>query len=308
MLTTVLTFFGVLFVIQAAAAAVYTDGALFRENFESGTNDYSFNGKGVIDAGVFRASYPPSNDGSPRLVKRSTLNQSVTTATLSFDMKLHSKFEFVKGGKLHGLGGGTGTTAGADITPDGWSVRMMWRTNGVPQLYIYHQDRKDDYGDSFPVTTGFKFGKSTWYRIDIQVQMNSAVGSKDGSAVLFIDGVRQAEAPNLNLTGIQSVQIDQFQFSTFFGGHDSSWSPSTTQYIYFDNFVVTPGLTVTGTQGKECEITKGGIYSFSNKACCAKSCGSCGGSGCSNLSGGASNCCTGSIPNKCSNSSAPCKF
>jgi hypothetical protein len=223
-------------------------------------------------------------------------------------MKLDSKFEFVKGGKLHGLGGGTGTTGGDDITPDGWSVRMMWRANGVPELYIYHQDRKDEYGDRFPVTTGFKFGKDTWYRIDIQVGINSAVGSKDGSAVLFIDGVRQVEAKNLNLTGIQSVQIDQFQFSTFYGGSDRSWSPSKTQYIYFDNFVVMPGFTVTGTQGKECEITKSGIYSFTNKACCAKSCGSCGGTGCSGVSGGASNCCTGSISKKCSSSSAPCKF
>jgi hypothetical protein len=297
--------FHVLFAVEAAA---YTDGALFRENFESGTSAYSFNGNGVIQDGILRASYPPSSEGSPRLVKRSSLTQSVSTATLSFDMKLHSQFEFVKGGKLHGLGGGTGTTGGDSIDPNGWSVRMMWRANGVPELYIYHQDRKGTYGDRFPATTGFKFGKGTWYRIDIQVQMNSAVGAKDGRASLFIDGVRQAEATNLNLTGNSSVQIDQFQFSTFYGGSDSSWSPSKTQYCYFDNFVVMPGSIVTGTQGKTCEVTKAGIYSFSTKVCCAKSCTSCGGSGCSGLSGGASSCCTGSIANSCSSSSAPCKF
>ena len=48
---------------------------------------------------------------------------------------------------------------------------------------------------------------------------------------------------------------------------------------------------------------------LSGKACCAASCGKCGGTGCSQLPGGASNCCTGSIAaaNKsCTKHPAPC--
>jgi hypothetical protein len=229
------------FVVEATD---YSDGALFRENFETSTRDgYKFDGHGETQSyqndgstgNIFRASYPPNKDGSPRLVKRTQLNRAVSTATTSFDMKLDRQFEFVKGGKLNGIGGGKATTGCEPIDPNGWSVRMMWRENGVPELYIYHQDRKEDCGDRFPSTSGFVFGPDTWYRIDIQVRMNSAVTTRDGYAVLFIDGVRQVEANNLRLTGNSAVQIDQFQLNTFYGGSDRSWSPSKTTYIYFDN-------------------------------------------------------------------------
>ncbi len=47
----------------------------------------------------------------------------------------------------------------------------------------------------------------------------------------------------------------------------------------------------------------------SGKACCAKSCGVCGGTGCSKLPGGASKCCTGTITNagkSCAKHPPPC--
>ncbi len=296
-------------VIQAAS---YSDGAVFRETFQASNNtNYNFNGNGVIQAysngRILRASYPPTSEGSPRLSHKGGLARSVSEATLSFDMKFHSEFEFVKGGKMHGLGGGTGTTGCKPIDPNGWSVRMMWARNGVPQLYIYHQNRANNCGDVYPASN-FAFKLGSWYRIDIQVRMNTAVGSGNGYVALYIDGVLRSEARNLNLTGKTSVQIDHFKFSTFYGGSDSSWSPSKTTYCYFDNFSVMPGRIVTGTKGTECEIFKNGIYSTGSNICCAVGCGSCGGSGCGSLPGGGSQCCSGSITKSCSTSSSPCMY
>jgi hypothetical protein len=300
--------------LSPVAAQTYTDGALFRQQFETTTaaTAYSFGGKATVTNGILRASYIPDDRGSPRLTKHSDLNKVVATATLSYDLKLNKNavgadFEFVKGGKLHGLGGNTTTTGCDPIDPKGWSVRLMWRTNGVPNLYVYHQDRLGRCGTDYPAVN-FVLTTNVWYRIDLQVKMNSAATKNDGAATLFIDGIKRAEATNLRLTGDDTVRINKFLFSTFYGGDDPAWKPQHTNYIDFDNFSVMPGLIVTGSQGKECEINKAGIYSFKDKACCAKGCGSCGGTGCGSLPGGSTNCCSGSITKTCSTSSSPCKY
>jgi hypothetical protein len=299
----------------AAQTKTYTDGALFRQQFEptDDTTDYLFGGKATVTNGILKASYIPDERGSPRLVHRATLNKVVTTATLSYDLKLNKNavgadFEFVKGGKLHGLGGGSATTGGQAVVPDGWSVRLMWRRNGIPNLYVYHQDRlPDSDGTNYPAVN-FGLTTNVWYRIDLQVKMNSVATQNDGAATLYIDGIKRAEATNLRLTGDNTVQIDKFLFSTFYGGDDPAWKPQHTNFIEFDNFSVMPGLIVTGSQGKECEVNKAGVFSFKDKTCCAKGCGSCGGTGCGSLTGGSTNCCSGSITRTCSTSSSPCKY
>jgi hypothetical protein len=138
--------------------------------------------------------------------------------------------------------------------------------------------------------------------------MNPNAAVSDGAANLYIDGIKRAEATNRRLTGDNTVQIDKFLFSTFYGGDDKEWRPDYTKHIEFDNFSVMPGLIVTGSQGKEGEINKAGVFSFKDKACCAKGCGSCGGTGCGGLPGGSTNCCSGSITTTCSASSSPCKY
>ena len=42
-------------------------------------------------------------------------------------MKFHSKWEFVKSDKLHGLGGGTTTTGCGDPGAKGWSASLTWQ-------------------------------------------------------------------------------------------------------------------------------------------------------------------------------------
>jgi hypothetical protein len=222
------------------------------------------------------------------------LENVVSAATLNFDLKLHSQFEFVKGGKLHGLGGGSATVGCNPIDPGGWSVRMNWGASGAPNLYIYHQDRPGPCGDHYEASN-FTFRRGRWYRIDIYVEMNSGIETSDGRASLYIDGVRYVDVRNLNLSGNANVKIDTFLFHTFYGGNDSSHSPSETTYAYFDNFTVRPGHRVSGVQGTTCEIFEEGIYNVASEVCCAEVCGSCGGPGCNMLPGGSSNCCTGTI-------------
>jgi len=304
--------------IASATVQGYTDYGIFRQNFEETdwdfnslirVQDYSSGGEGY--GRILKVFYPPDDRGSPRVTKEFDL-ESVKSATLSFDMKLHSQFEFVKGGKLHGIGGGTTTTGCDPIDPNGWTVRLMWKQEGVPQVYVYHQDREARCGDGFRPSNDFKFERGQWYRIDLQVQMNSTPESADGRTLLYINGEKLVDVDGLRLSGNADVDIDKFKFSTFYGGSDETWSPSKTTYIYYDNFTVQRGLRVTGEQGTECEIFLGGIYNPSREVCCANACGSCGGSGCGGLPGGGSQCCTGTISTSgevCdSSSSSPCYF
>lgn len=302
--------------------AEYTDGALFRQNFESmriGSNwsneylrvqEYT---SGGIDGRILRATYVPTEFGSARIGKRIKLNKSETSATLSFDLKLHSQFEFVKGGKMHGLAGGSGTTGCKTIDPKGWSVRTVWKSGGRPILYIYHQDRSSACGDAFYPPGDFEFQRGKWYRVEVFVKMNTRVGSADGRAKLYIDGEKLIDIQNLNLSGNNNINIDTFLFSTFYGGSNDSWSPSKNTHAYFDNFTVYPGERISGDNGTACEIYKEGIYNKGNAVCCANSCGSCGGSGCGSLPGGGGNCCTGAILDSgrwclSGDVSAPCAF
>eukprot|EP00565_Helicotheca_tamesis_P005063 CAMPEP_0185726972 /NCGR_PEP_ID=MMETSP1171-20130828/2787_1 /TAXON_ID=374046 /ORGANISM="Helicotheca tamensis, Strain CCMP826" /LENGTH=319 /DNA_ID=CAMNT_0028395423 /DNA_START=73 /DNA_END=1032 /DNA_ORIENTATION=+ len=309
----------ILSVIASSTVESYTDHAIFRQNFETDDlwafddliriQDY-YSG-GAPYGHILRASYPPDPTGSPRITEEFNLDEVATSATLSFDVKLHSQFEFVKGGKMHGLGGGTTTTGCDPIEPDGWSVRLMWKTDGVPLVYVYHQRRVETCGDGFYPESDFKFQRGQWYRIDLQVKMNSAPNVEDGKTVLYIDGEKLVEVNGLELSGDSLVQIDKFMFSTFYGGSSQSWSPSKKTYIYYDNFNVYKSLRVTGSKATDCEIFRGGIYDPSKEVCCANSCGSCGGSGCGSLPGGGSQCCTGPIigdNNLCDNVDAPCMF
>ena len=309
----------IFFLLCFSTTQAYTDGALYRENFELGEPSWVASKSdlkiqsyttGGIDGKIMKAVYRPDSRGSPRLTSRMSFD-GVESATLSFDFKLHSQFEFVKGGKMHGLAGGSATTGCKDVDPKGWSVRMMWRREGEVEAYVYHQNRENRCGDSYK--SNFKLRRGTWYRVDLQVRMNTGRNIADGRVRLYIDGKKLIEVNDLILTGDESVQIDKMLFSTFYGGSDSTWSPSKTTYVYYDNFTVHGGQRVTGARGTDCEIFQEGIVHRSGKVCCAQSCGSCGGRGCGSLPGGSQSCCYGRVrdsTNICdgTTSNAPCKY
>jgi len=83
--------------------ATYTDGALFRQNFETASEDWDFHEElriqdyhshGMYHGRILRVNYTPDDRGTPRVNNKFDLEE-VTSATLSFDVKLHTQFEFV---------------------------------------------------------------------------------------------------------------------------------------------------------------------------------------------------------------------
>lgn len=71
---------------------------------------------------------------------------SAKSVTLKYQVYFTPDFDWVKGGKLPGLYGGKEGCSGGDSATDCWSSRMMWRTDGKGELYLYVSKQDQDAG------------------------------------------------------------------------------------------------------------------------------------------------------------------
>jgi hypothetical protein len=118
---------------------------------------------------------------------------------LRYYLRFQPNFQFVKGGKLPGMAGGT-SNSGGDVPTgyDGWSGRLMWRTGGAVVNYMYlptsatwGTDLAWNYGG-----TTRKFVPGKWHCVEMQYKMNT-VGSSNGVARSWLDGALALERTNL---------------------------------------------------------------------------------------------------------------
>lgn len=204
---------------------------------------------GVNQSRCLRVSYVPYSRGSQRLVKNVSL-PNAKEYTLQYDVFFESDFEFVKGGKMHGLGPKNTTTGCDPIETDGWSARVMWRRSGQAEIYNYHQDRQNNCGDNGIADAYFTKGR--YQAVSLYVRVNTGQDRSDGEIALFIDGREVSRWQNTRLRSDinQDTEINKFLFSTFHGGSDSTWSPSKTVHARYDNFAVVPGLAVRSAPGE----------------------------------------------------------
>jgi len=161
---------------------------------------------------------------------------------LSYDMKFAEGFDFVRGGKLPGLCGynykqrpsdGCNTGGGYPSGYDGWSARGMWRVDGTLENYVYNANQESFYGDDEYWNVEAVPGQ--WHRVQHRVVLNT-VGQKNGILEAWLDGVKVLSDNTVEYRKTEDIKINLFYFNTFYGGNDSSWAPSTDQFMYFDNF------------------------------------------------------------------------
>ena len=125
----------------------------------------------------------------------------------------------------------------------------MWRREGEGELYLYAPYNQTegfcerdgyhcnfDYGNS--VSRGsFNWIPGKWQTIEERVKLNTP-GQLDGKFMLFVDGELVIDLDDLNYREVDSIKLMGMHFNTFFGGSDSSWFPTTNQYIDFKDFAV----------------------------------------------------------------------
>jgi hypothetical protein len=213
--------------------------------------------EGVDGSKAIKVTYRGNKDGSQRIVDTFRLAKPLDEATLVFDVKFDEDFQFVKGGKLHGLGPDNRVTGGHKVKPDGWSARAMWHADGL-KTYVYCQDKENKYGQGPDESLHFQFKKQRYYSVCIYVKLNDPVNQSNGVARIYVNGKVVAEDRDIQFRaeGGDHTRITHLLFSTFHGGDSKSWAPKDEDgnfvdvHAYFDNFAVYEGEHVRKKPGQ----------------------------------------------------------
>ncbi|KAJ3755238.1 hypothetical protein EV360DRAFT_50076 [Lentinula raphanica] len=204
---------------------------------------------------VLQVTYPEGsyshNTGGSQFENlwNTTDGSSFQSMLLSYEVAFDENFDWVLGGKLPGLRGGTNVTgcSGGDEPTglDCFSTRLMWRPNGAGEVYAYIPttssfcQEKDiicnsDFGVS--ISRGaFTFTAGEWNHVTLFVQMNSPVTTANGVLQLYLNDQQVISRQDLQYRRGSSVDINGFYFSTFFGGSDSTWATPVTTHTYYRN-------------------------------------------------------------------------
>lgn len=169
---------------------------------------------------------------------------------LRYRVKFPPRFDPVLGGKLPGLAGGRGNTGGEHPSgEDGWSARGMWVSAGRLIQYVYHKNQPSIYGQTYRWNQSS--GPSVlvpdrWHTMQHRIVMNTP-GQPNGRVQAWLDGQLVLDARDLHFRDVDDLKIDQFQFSTFFGGATIQHGASRDETILFDDFFIStydPRVTV----------------------------------------------------------------
>lgn len=201
---------------------------------------YAFSGSRAI-----RVAYPAGNYGTQRTGAQAPLTLPPQAQYFSsYALRFSDDFDWGgtnEGGKLPGLAGGS-NCSGCVVCDgtNGFTARLMWRPEGEAVLYLYHMDKEATCGQNIPLKNqegqNIHFQRGRWYTVTQRVKINSGNDS-NGEVEMWIDGEQV-----LLHTGVRFVNnggmVDNFYFSTFHGGNDSSWAPDRNSYIWFDDLKI----------------------------------------------------------------------
>jgi hypothetical protein len=162
---------------------------------------------------------------------------------LRYYVKFQAGFDFGRGGKLPGLYGGPISQESGGRHGKAFSTRYMWRDHPVAgslkdcspakacsEVYLYYPQVTNGYGQDIG-------GAWHWQADDRWHMIEQRVDRTTGNITVWYDG-HQVLSTAGALGDVSATPFSGIFFSTFFGGHDTSWGPSKTEYAYFADFAV----------------------------------------------------------------------
>jgi hypothetical protein len=167
--------------------------------------------------------------------------EKVESAALSYKVFFQDGFDFVKGGKLPGLAGGTGNTGG--LVPngyDGWSVRFMFKEHGSLCAYLYSAKMEGQFGDKEFLKRDeslIYLKTGTWNSITLTLTMNTP-DKEDGIITSKVNGTDALALNSVCFRKTSGLKIDYMLFSCFMGGDDASYAPKQDQFLLFKDFKI----------------------------------------------------------------------
>lgn len=212
-------------------------------------------------------TYPEGESNQGKSQWRLDLKGGYEELFLSYRIRFDEGFDFVRGGKLPGLCGGACNTGGnAPTGTDGWSARMMWRTDGSGGAptngdtanivqYAYHVDQPTQFGEDLRWDDGTppvwrEFESDTWYHLQHRIVMNTP-GAPDGIIQAWLDGEMVLDVQDIRFRDTNAFQIDTMYFSTFFGGSSTIWEATKDEQVYLDDFVVSTEYLHAGDYNRD---------------------------------------------------------
>lgn len=176
---------------------------------------------------------------------RMNFGRSFDELYLQYKIMFERGFNFVKGGKLPGLSGGSNPGGGADSSK-GFSARIMWRENGQIEQYVYHPGREGNWGrDLFFHNLSsknlelMKFKPGVWHTVKTKIKIKNEFSWKnEGYIVSWLDGkLAIFQAVKLK-EWEEKYGIDNLNFCTFFGGNTPEWAPIKEEKVYFKEIII----------------------------------------------------------------------
>jgi hypothetical protein len=157
-------------------------------------------------------------------------------AFLRYYLRIPAGFNWVKGGKLPGLYGGT-VTSGRKIPDgtDGLSTRYMWRAGGAGEVYAYLPTSKE-HGTSLG-RGDWHWPTNQWTCVEQEVTLND-VGKANGTVNVWLNNKQVLAQQDLTFRSSASLHIEGLFFSTFFGGGDQTWATPIKQHADFADFEI----------------------------------------------------------------------
>ncbi|CAG2244467.1 unnamed protein product [Mytilus edulis] len=237
----------------------HSSGYVLQVFYQQGTRtSYDSHGHSCPDSGK-----APCNRGAQFYVMPPSLyHKGRTFAALEYEVFFKSGFDFVIGGKLPGLWGGSRESCKgcSGEAHDCFSTRLMWRADGHYEVYAYIPYNQDGgfqhWCDRYEhdhkkvicpaskcgveigktSTDKFKFIPGQWYRIRQEVNLGHP--NQHGRVTLWVNDLMVVNM-NLVLRRSSSIHIDGMFFSTFYGGSSIDYSKHGDTYAYFKNFRIT---------------------------------------------------------------------
>jgi len=119
-------------------------------------------------------------------------------------------------------------------------------------MYLYHAGQGGTYGTDIVWldSTGNPLSVATgkWHELTTRVMLNTpgtggSQGLADGRVQAWFDGRLAADASGFRFRDRDTMHVDRFYFSTFFGGSTADFEPPDDNRIFFDDFLVADSIS-----------------------------------------------------------------
>jgi polysaccharide lyase-like protein len=157
---------------------------------------------------------------------------------VSYNVRLKPSWWWVMGSKMHGFAAYPycehDDSYGCNYN-EGFSSLIMTRPDG--RLVTYGSVHNQESGT--PPSYGWDayLHSGEWHTITIRAAMND-VGYNNGLIEGFIDGELVFQKRDLTLRELESIGIDVFRISTWFGGDTDQWKTVRDEWSEIDNIVM----------------------------------------------------------------------